>query len=58
MVELYVAYKDYYWMMEMTELLLEKVAIEVNGSTVVNLNEKEITIAPTTSVTITCFLIV
>ena len=42
MVELYVAYKDYYWMMEMTELLLEKVAIEVNGSTVVNLNEKEI----------------
>jgi len=29
-------------MMEMTELLLEKVAIEVNGSTVVNLNEKEI----------------
>ena len=27
MVELYVAYKDYYWMMEMTESLLEKIAL-------------------------------
>ena len=42
MVELYVAYKDYYWMMEMTESLLEKVALELNGSTNVKLNEKEI----------------
>ena len=42
MVELYVAYKDYYWMMEMTESLLEKVALELNGSTKVKLNEKEI----------------
>ena len=42
MVELYVAYKDYYWMMEMTESLLEKVALESNGSTKVKLNEKEI----------------
>ena len=42
MVELYVAYKDYYWMMEMTESLLEKVANEVNGSTLINLNDKEI----------------
>ena len=31
-MELYVAYKDYNWMMEMTEELLEKVAIEANGS--------------------------
>ena len=42
MVELYVAYKDYYWMMEMTESLLEKVAIELNDSTIVKLNNKEI----------------
>ena len=42
MVELYVAYKDYYWMMEMTESLLEKVAIELNDSTIVKLNDKEI----------------
>jgi len=42
MVELYVAYKDYYWMMEMTESLLEKIALELNGSTKVKLNEKEI----------------
>ena len=42
MVELYVAYKDYYWMMEMTESLLEKVAIELNNSTIVKLNDKEI----------------
>ena len=42
MVELYVAYKDYYWMMEMTESLLEKVAIELNNSTIIKLNDKEI----------------
>ena len=42
MVELYVAYKDYYWMMEMTESLLEKLAIELNNSTIVKLNDKEI----------------
>ena len=32
-MELYVAYKDYLWMMETTEKLLENVAIESNGST-------------------------
>ncbi len=32
-MELYVAYKDYEWMMETTEQLLEKVATEANGST-------------------------
>ncbi|MDP2088820.1 MAG: lysine--tRNA ligase [Flavobacteriaceae bacterium] len=32
-MELYVAYKDYNWMMEMTEQLLEKVAIDSNKST-------------------------
>lgn len=32
-VELYVAYKDYNWMMEMLENLLERVALAVNGTT-------------------------
>lgn len=32
-LEFYVAYKDYNWMMDLTEELLEKVAIAVNGST-------------------------
>jgi lysyl-tRNA synthetase, class II len=32
-VELYVAYKDYLWMMQMTEQVLEQVALAVNGST-------------------------
>lgn len=32
-MELYVAYKDYNWMMETTEQLLERVAREANGST-------------------------
>lgn len=32
-LEFYVAYKDYNWMMDLTEELLEKVAIAVNGTT-------------------------
>ena len=41
-LEFYVAYKDYLWMMETTEQLLEKTAIAVNGTTKVNSGEKEI----------------
>lgn len=41
-LEFYVAYKDYLWMMETTEQLLEKVAIAVNGSTRVVTDGKEI----------------
>lgn len=41
-VELYVAYKDYNWMMEFTENMLEKVAIELHGSTKVKVGENEI----------------
>ena len=33
MMEIYVAYKDYNWMMEFTESLLEHCAIAVNGTT-------------------------
>ncbi|MDA0757517.1 MAG: lysine--tRNA ligase [Bacteroidetes bacterium] len=42
MVELYVAYKDYYWMMEMTENLLEKIANELNQTSKVELGNKTI----------------
>ncbi|HEY8661971.1 MAG TPA: lysine--tRNA ligase [Hanamia sp.] len=41
-LEFYVAYKDYLWMMETTEQLLEKTALEVNGTTKVLSGEKEI----------------
>ena len=38
-MELYVAYKDYFWMMETTEALLEKVAVDSNGSSAVPVGE-------------------
>ncbi len=38
-MELYVAYKDYHWMMNMTEELLEKVAMDSNGTTEVQIGE-------------------
>ena len=41
-LEFYVAYKDYLWMMETTEQLLENTAIAVNGTTRIISGEKEI----------------
>ncbi|MGB5646086.1 MAG: lysine--tRNA ligase [Muriicola sp.] len=41
-MELYVAYKDYNWMMDTTEQLLEKVAMEANGSTLIPVGKNEI----------------
>jgi len=41
-MELYVAYKDYHWMMDTTEQLLEKVAKDATGSTKVTVGEHEI----------------
>ncbi|HMB61672.1 MAG TPA: lysine--tRNA ligase [Eudoraea sp.] len=41
-MELYVAYKDYNWMMETTEELLEKVAVDATGSTTVIFGDQEI----------------
>jgi len=32
-MEIYVAYKDYHWMMEFTEQMVEKVAMELHGTT-------------------------
>ena len=39
-LELYVSYKDYNWMMNMTEQLLEKVAIDSNGKTNIKVGDK------------------
>ncbi len=36
-MEIYVAYKDYNWMMNFTEQMLERIAMEVNGSTEVKI---------------------
>ena len=41
-MELYVAYKDYFWMMEMTESLLEKVALDAQGTTALTVGENTI----------------
>jgi lysyl-tRNA synthetase class 2 len=41
-LEFYVAYKDYFWMMETTESMLEAAAFSVNGTTTVKAGEKEI----------------
>ena len=41
-MELYVAYKDYHWMMETTEALLEEVAVAVNGVAAVAVGENKI----------------
>lgn len=38
-VELYVAYKDYNWMMDMVEEMVEKVAIDLHGTTKVQVGE-------------------
>ena len=41
-MEIYVAYKDYLWMMEFTEQMLERVAVAVNGTTELTLDGKQI----------------
>tara|TARA_B110000879_G_scaffold56786_1_gene80074 strand:- start:113 stop:1804 length:1692 start_codon:yes stop_codon:yes gene_type:complete len=41
-MELYVAYKDYFWMMDTTEALLEKVALDSNGSSSVTVGDNSI----------------
>lgn len=41
-VELYVAYKDYFWMMELMEEVVEKIAINIHGSTKVQVGDEVI----------------
>ena len=38
-VELYVAYKDYQWMMDLVEEMIEKVALDLHGTTKVQVGE-------------------
>jgi len=42
MLELYVAYKDYYWMMDMVEQMVEKACIDINGTNEVKVGEHTI----------------
>lgn len=54
MMEIYVAYKDYNWMMDFTERLLEFCATEVNGTSTTTFGEHEINFkAPYARVTMT-----
>jgi lysyl-tRNA synthetase class 2 len=39
-MEVYVAYKDYFWMMESVEELLERIALKLHGTTKVQLGDK------------------
>lgn len=41
-LEIYVAYKDYLWMMEYVENMLERVALAVNGKTTVTIDGNEV----------------
>ena len=41
-MEIYVAYKDYNWMMDFTEKMLEKICLDVNGTTEVKVGDNTI----------------
>ena len=41
-MEIYVAYTDYNWMMEFTEQLVEKVCLDVNGTTEIKVSKNTI----------------
>ncbi len=41
-IELYVAYKDYEWMMNTVEEMVEKVAMDIHGTTVLTVGDKQI----------------
>ena len=54
MLEIYVAYKDYHWMMDFTEEMIQRVAIDVNETTEVLVGETFISFkAPFARVTMT-----
>ena len=44
-MEIYVAYKDYFWMMETTEQMVEKITKDLYGTTKVQVGENEIDFA-------------
>lgn len=41
-MELYVAYKDYFWMMDLVEEMVEKIALDLHGSTEVKVGDNTI----------------
>jgi len=43
-MEIYVSYKDYNWMMDFTEKMVEQVALDVCGTTEIKMGEKEISL--------------
>ncbi len=45
-MEIYVAYKDYHWMMEFTEKMLEKVAMDLHQKTKITCGDHEIDFKP------------
>jgi lysyl-tRNA synthetase class 2 len=54
MLEIYVAYKDYHWMMDFTEEMIQRVAIDVNETTEILVGETPISFkAPFARVTMT-----
>ncbi len=53
-MEIYVSYKDYNWMMDFTEKMLEKICMDVNGTTEVKVGDNTISFkAPYPRVTMT-----
>ena len=45
-MEIYVAYKDYIWMMEFVEKMLEKISLKVNGTTDVTIGDNTVSFKP------------
>ncbi len=41
-MEIYVAYKDYKWMMEFVEKMIEKIAVTLHGKTLLTIGDKEV----------------
>jgi lysyl-tRNA synthetase class 2 len=41
-MEIYVAYKDYFWMMDFTEEMIERVALALHGTTTVKYGDREL----------------
>lgn len=46
MLELYVAYKDYIWMMELVEQMISHIALKVHGTTKIKVGNNEIDFTP------------
>jgi lysyl-tRNA synthetase class 2 len=46
MMELYIAYKDYNWMMEFVENMISKIAVDVAGTPVIKIEGREIDFTP------------